>query len=304
MNTPSVLALGTKVLQADINSPEAQAAGIGLPYAGFKGIVAQALRPFPQYQSIEYRDVPIGKSRYDSIQIKLDKRFSGGLQFRTFYTWSQLYNNRADSGQRGGGGVQNPINTQAGEWSIAGDDVPHSFVFSGTYELPFGKNASGLLAKLLKGWTANGILRYDSGRPLAIFMNNDLGGLLFTTTKRPNRNGDVSGVATFQDKFDPNRDSYFNKPAWSDPGPLQFGTALSRDGSVRGFRNIIEDVSLFKVTTFAERYRLRFEAQGGNIANRVIFCDPNTNWSAGSFGRTGTQCNQPRSIQFGMKFEY
>jgi hypothetical protein len=292
------------VLQADINSPEAKAAGIGLPYPGFKGIVAQALRPFPQYQSIEYRDVPIGKSRYDSIQIKLDKRFTNGIQFRTFYTWSRLYNDRADSGQRGGGGVQNPIDTQAGEWSIAGDDVPHSFVFSGTYELPFGKNASGLTAKLLKGWTLNGILRYDSGRPLAIFMNNDLGGLLFTTTKRPNRKGDASGVATFQDKFDPNRDSYFDKSAWSDPGPLLFGNALSRDGSVRGFRNAIEDVSLFKVTTFAERYRLRFEAQGGNIANRVIFCDPNTNWSSGSFGRTGTQCNQPRSVQLGMKFEF
>jgi len=64
MNDPSVLALGTRVLQADINSPEARAAGILPPYPGFTGIVAQALRPFPQYQSIEYRDVPIGKSRY------------------------------------------------------------------------------------------------------------------------------------------------------------------------------------------------------------------------------------------------
>jgi hypothetical protein len=304
MNDPKALALGTKVLQSDINSPEAKAAGIAVPYPGFRGIVAQALRPFPQYQAIEYRDVPIGKSQYNSVQIKLDKRFSTGLQFRTFYTWSRLYNNRAESGQRGGTGVQNPINTQAAEWALSGDDVPHAFVFSGTYEIPFAKSSSGLMGKILKGWTVNGILRYESGRPQIITMNNDLSGFLFNTTKRPNRNDSTSGIASFQGGFDPNRDSYFNKAAWSDPGPLQFGNALSRDGTVRGFRNATEDVSIFKVTTFSERYKLRFEAQAGNVTNRVVFCDPNTNFSAAQFGQTGTQCNQPRSVQLGMKFEY
>jgi hypothetical protein len=293
------------VLQSDINSATARNAGITSPYPGFTGIVAQALRPFPQYQAIEWRDVPIGTSRYNSVQVKLDKRFSNGMQFRTFYVWSRLYNNRADSGQRGGTGVQNPIDTQAGEWSLAGDDVPWAFVFSGTYELPFGKNKSGALGLLTKGWTINGILRYDSGRPLAITMNNDLAGLLFNTTKRPNRNTDVDAVATFQGKFDPNRDRYFNPAAWSDPGALKFGNAPSRDGTARGFYNAVEDVSIFKVTTINERYRIRFEAQAGNVSNRTIFCDPNPNFSGGAnFGQTGTQCNQPRSVQFGLKFEY
>jgi len=187
---------------------------------------------------------------------------------------------------------------------LSGDDVPHAFVFSGTYELPFGKNKTGALGKFAKGWTINGILRYDSGRPLLISMNNDLAGLLFNTTKRPNRNTNVDGVATFQGKFDPNRDRYLDRAAWSDPGPLQFGNALSRDGTVRGFRNAVEDVSIFKVTQINERYRLRFEAQAGNVSNRTIFCDPATNFSAANFGQTGTQCNQPRSVQFGLKFEY
>ena len=159
-------------------------------------------------------------------------------------------------------------------------------------------------SRLLKGWTVNGILRYDSGRPLLISMNNDLAGLLFNTTKRPNRNSSESGVATFQGGFDPNRDRYFNRAAWSDPGALQFGNAPSRDGTVRGFRNAVEDVSIFKVTSLNERVKFRFEAQAGNVTNRVVFCDPNTNFSSGQFGQTGTQCNQPRSIQFGMKIEY
>lgn len=305
MNDPKVLSLGTAVLQSNINSPLAAAAGVTSPYPGFAGIVAQAIRPYPQYQSIEYRDVPIGKSQYHSVQMKLDKRFANGLQFRTFYVYSTLDNNRANSGQRGGGGVQNPINTQAGEWSRADDDVPHSFVYSGTYELPFGRSMRGTARKLLQGWTINGILRYDSGRPLAISMNNDLAGLLFNTTKRPNRNTGTVAKATFQSGFDPNKDRYFDRAAWTDPGPLQFGNAPSRDATARGFRNYVEDASLFKETALNERFRLRFEAQGGNITNRVVLCDPNTNWSStAQFGQVGTQCNQPRSVQFGIKLTY
>ena len=160
------------------------------------------------------------------------------------------------------------------------------------------------MGKVAQGWKLNGILRYDSGRPLLISMNNDLAGLLFNTTKRPNRNSSVDGVATFQGKFDPNRDRYFDRAGWSDPGPLQFGNALSRDGTVRGFRNAVEDVSISKVTQINERYRLRFDVEAGNVSNRVVFCDPTTNFSAGNFVQTGTQCNQPRSVQFSLKFEY
>jgi hypothetical protein len=307
MNDPKVLSLGAALLGSDINSPAAKAAGIGLPYPGFTGNVAQALRPYPQYQAIEYRDVPVGKSRYDSFQINLDKRFSNGFQFRTFFVRARLLNDRAESGQRGGGAVQNPLNAQAGEWGLSEDDVPNVFSFTSTYELPIGKNRSGLMGKLLKGWTLNGILRYDSGRPLVITMNSDLGGLLFNGVKRPNRIDGTAGVSDLSN-FDPAKTSYFNRAGWADPGPLQFGNAPARDPSVRGFMNIVEDVSIFKVTTFHERYRLRFEAQGGNVTNRVVFCDPgitgSTNWNSGSFGAISLQCNQPRSVQFGLKFEY
>ncbi len=67
----------------------------------------------------------------------------------------------------------------------------------------------------------------------------------------------------------------------------------------------MEDVSIFKETAIKERYRIRFEVQAGNVSNRTIFCDPNPNFSGGAnFGQTGTQCNQPRSVQFGLKFNY
>ena len=308
MNTPDILALGTKVLQSDINSDAAKAAGIGLPYNGFTGIVAQALRPWPQYQGISWHSWPIGKSIYHSLQIKLDKRFAQGVLFRVFYTRSKLLNNAADNGYNNSAssGLQNPIDASP-ERSTSIDDVPNTFVVSWSYELPFGKNRKNdLVKKLISGWTLNGLLRYESGRPENITMTNDMGGLLFNPSKRPNR---VIGTAAVTPEggsgsFDPNKDVYLNRAAWSDPGPLTFGTAAPRDPHVRGFPNAVEDVSIFKITPFGEHVRWRLEAQGGNITNRVVFCDPNQNWSAGSFGQVSLQCNQPRSIQLGTKIEF
>ena len=83
-------------------------------------------------------------------------------------------------------------------------------------------------------------------------MNNDLGGLLFNGQKRPNRVAGVDGVAADGD-FDPNTDRYFDRAAWTDPGPLPFGNAPKRDGTVRGFPVYSEDLNIFKVFPLPQR---------------------------------------------------
>jgi len=306
MNSPTILGLGSAVLQSDINSPAARAAGIPIPYPGFTGNVAQALRPFPQYQTINWREWPIGNSIYHSVQIKLDKRFTSGSLFRVFYTRSKLINSGAENGSDGGGGtgLQNPINSKM-ERAVSADDVPNVFVFSYTYHLPFGKNRdNGLVKSLIAGWALNGLLRYESGRPLNVTMNNDLSGILFTSVKHPNKVSGANFIPVDEGSFDPNRDRYLSKAAYTDPGALQFGNAPPQDPHVRGFRNAAEDVSIFKETMFGERFKWRLELQGGNVTNRVVFCTPNQNWSSGSFGQVSLQCNQPRSVQLGTKIEF
>jgi len=247
----------------------------------------------------------MGNSIYHSLQVKLDKRFTNGSLFRVFYTRSKLINNGAETSGSNSVPVnpQNPVNTK-GERSVSTDDVPNTFVFSYTYRLPFGKNRdSGLVKYLIAGWAINGLLRYESGRPLGVTMNNDLSGLLFNYGKRPNV---VTGASATVDEgsFDPGRGSYLNKAAWTDPGPLRFGNAPRQDAHIRGFRNAVEDVSLFKETMFGERFKWRLEIQGGNITNRVVFADPNLNWSSGQFGQVSLQANQPRSIQLGTRLEF
>jgi hypothetical protein len=148
-----------------------------------------------------------------------------------------------------------------------------------------------------------GILRYESARPLNIIMANDLGGFLYNGQKRPDRVAGAEGRID-SSNFDPNRDRLLTPSGWVDPGPLKFGNAPKNDGTVRGFANYGEDLSAFKNFIIKEQMRVRFEAQFGNIFNRTVFCDPDTNFSAGSFGQVSSQCNQPRSIQFGLRLDY
>ena len=220
--------------------------------------------------------------------------------------WSlKLYNNGAESAQGDNGAngiVQNPADPLP--WALSADDTPHVLLTGFTWQVPgAGKFTGGPGKMLLGGWNVSGVLRYESGRPLNITMANDLGGFLFNGQKRPNRAAGVDAVAAGSN-FDPLTQNYFNKTAWTDPGPLQFGNAPTRDGTVRSFPIYSEDLSLFKVVPLQNTFRMRFEAQVGNLFNRVLFCDPNTNWSAPAFGTVNTQCNQPRSVQFALRLDF
>jgi hypothetical protein len=301
MNHPDVLNLGAALLQANINSPLARAANIPIPYAGFNGNVAQALRKYPQYQNIEWRGVPVGKSQYHAVELLLERRFSQGLQARVGYTYSHLMNNGSEVGLGNdgrNGGIQNPADPLP--WILSDDDTPHVFLTGFTWQLP-GPD-QGAMKQVLGGWNVSGLLRYESGRPMTVTMTNDLGGLLFNTQKRPNRTGEA-GVADFGD-FDPFEDRYYNPAGWANPGALQFGNAPERDGDVRGFTNITEDINIFKVFPFNEQRKLRFEAQIGNIFNRTVYCNPASNWSNTNFGQVFTQCNTARSVQLGFRFDF
>ena len=93
---PKYLSLGN-LLYADASSPEAASAGIKVPYPGFAGSVAQALRPYPQFSTINDFYQPTGFGVYHSFQVRLQKRYSNGLSFLGAYTLSK--NIGAEAGQ-------------------------------------------------------------------------------------------------------------------------------------------------------------------------------------------------------------
>jgi hypothetical protein len=328
MNDPAILALGAAALQARIDSATAQAlpviqampidpaTGHHSPFPGFEALyrtasgttnVAQALRPYPQYMTVFWRGgFPGGNSIYHSLQTKLEKRFSNGLQLRIAYTWSKLINNGAENALIWAAPIQNPVNRRA-ERSLSTDDVPHTVIVAYTYALPFGRdkrfaNVGGVANQVVGGWHVAGIQRYNSGRPAVITMSNNLHGFLFNFVKRPNKLG---GGGWGGGHFDPAKDRYYSKSGWADPGPLNFGNAARTDPNLRDFPVLNEDINIFKDFPIKrEQIKLRFETQFGNIFNRTFFCPPASNWSSTAFGVAYAQCNVPRRIQFGLRLDW
>ena len=311
MNPASVLSLGAPILGGTFTNgqcdPTSDCGTVHAPYPTFTGTVAQALRTWPQYQQINWRFFPFGNSHYNALQVAFERRLSAGLQAKVSYTYSRLMNNGAETGLGSGGPpVQNPSD-MSNLNTVSSDDVPHIFSVGWVYHLPFGKgkpianHASGFLNKIIGDWQISGIQSYSSGRPLSITMPNDLGNYLFNTAKFPNKaGGGLSGHFS-----NPYSDSYLNQSGWADPGALQFGNAPRMDASVRGFKNFNEDFSIYKDTFFGEDKYVRFEADMGNAFNRVFFCPVDQSWQPNganaNFGHTGSQCNIPRRIQFGLQ---
>jgi hypothetical protein len=145
---------------------------------GSAGTVAQALRPFPQFQNINTDCCleNLGQSTYHALLAKVERRFHNGLNLLASYTYSKTLTD-ADSALpsfaqfSGGGYGQNPFNLK-GEKSLSYQDIPHTLVVSYIYELPVGKgkkflNKGGIVDKVIGGWQIGGVQRYQSGQPLS-----------------------------------------------------------------------------------------------------------------------------------------
>lgn len=304
------LSLGN-VLNADISSPAAIAAGISKPYPSFTGSVAQALRPYPQFANINNYFQPTGWSTYHSLQIRTQKRYSNGASFLLAYTFSKNFVwGGGYSGLGDDAANSRPLDTKnyALEKRLSSFDQPQIFIFSGGYELPFGKgktflnSSNGFVNALAGGWMLNGIFRYSSGTPIGVSGGPNLP--IFNGGNRPNR---VSGVNPLTDasgsSFDPSRDLYLNIAAFSQPAPFTFGNAAANYGDIRTFPLINEDLSVLKDFRIVEGHRIQFRAEAFNVFNRVVFGSPGSNINApANFGRIGSQANSPRSIQLGLKY--
>jgi hypothetical protein len=321
----SRLALGS-LLQQRIDSPAAAAAGITKPFASFPNTqtVAQALRPYPQYFDVSEYNAGIGRSWYDSLQTKVERRF-GDWQMMGSYTFSktlgighfrQVFNQAFGTA---GYNVAAQDNYNYNEMKAYQPfDLPHVFNLLLAYDLPMGKgkkfmNSSNFLSNLLfGGWNVSGIARYQAG-PLLLVQApaNTLGtGVLFTYFKKANVGTGPIQTGIDRGTLDPNNPStrWLNAAAFTTPGQYQLGNAAQYYGDMRNPPVLDERLAIQKRMRFpvnADRsIDLIYRVDAFNMFNRTAFGGIVGVVGNANFGRpTGPQVGA-RLITMGLRLDF
>ena len=226
----------------------------------------------------------IGSSYFHMLQVRLEKRFSGGLQFLANYQASKLIEKASwlnDS-------------DPALEKRIAAEDRPQRFVLSASYELPFGKGkpftaaAGRVMNRVVGGWVLNGIFVTQPGPPLnwgnVIYLGGDLNlnpraidGAFDTTRFITNSQQQLDwNVRTFSTRF----------------------ANLRQDG----VNNV--DLSVLKNTPITEKIKLQYRCEFFNAFNHPSFDPPNLSPANSNFGRITNQPNLARIIQMALRLSW
>jgi hypothetical protein len=296
------------LLNSQITSAAAVNAGIRPPYPNFTNAsvqtlrtVAQALRPYPQYQRVNVQTGggdKTGTSHYHAGIIKVNQRTRNVL-LQGSYMYSRLMTD-ADSFS-GSGGSMDQARPEL-EWSTGRFDQPHIVKVSAVVQLPFGDGQpwlqSGWASRVLGGWRVAAILQYASGLPIGVTTNAPLN--IFNLTNRPNVTGEDWRAPLAGDEFDPAVDRFLNRAAFVQPvGEL--GNAPRINGDVRRFWNQTENLSVSKSFPVSSKLSADIRIEAFNLFNRVTWGAPNTDFSSTNFGLITTQENKPRQLQLGLK---
>jgi hypothetical protein len=313
---PKYLALGS-LLDADINSPGASAAGIHAPFPGFAGTVAQALRPYPQFQDILTANIfgadKTGNSSYHAFQLKMQGHVGKSLNLTLAYTFSKNLTDNANNRDldiyaANYYASQNGYDPKA-EKTYASMDIPHNLMLGYVFDLPIGPgktlNIGGWPGKIVSGWSLSGVLTYQSGLPIPSPHPASFHVPLFAGSIRPDRvpGQPLLSQAMRDGTFNVLQDSYFNEAAWSSPVPFAFGNAPGMSGA-RVPAMLNEDVSLRKRIPITEKVRSEFRADVFNLLNRTVFGFPNLDLGSAGFGIISTQRNLPRTMQVSLKVAF
>lgn len=320
--TQYLASLGPALLNSNINSAAAVAAGIPKPYATFNGSVAQALRPWPQFSGIDTWSGGgdhSGHSTYHAGIIKVEKRYSNGVSLQTSYVFSKLFTDSDTYWVTDNPRAADHYNRKL-EKSIGFYDISHNFKLGLVYDIPFGKGrkyfTSGPGNWVLGGWRFASIHYYASGRPLGITSGIDLpispnvgARQAATITTYDNWRGATKGGS-----FDPNPAASAGGDRFTQPVsffPAQpnnaVGNSTRANSKFREFPNFNENISLGKTFVLHEKMRLDFRWEAFNLLNRVRFGTGPLSLANPNFGRLTSNSdllNTPRTMQFGLKFYY
>lgn len=116
-----------------------------------------------------------GWAKYNGLQANITTRAFHGATGTLSYTFSKTMDNTTDAFRSTGSSgasisfPQNPLNADVGERGVSGNDFPQDVGLGFTYIVPRVTQTSGLLGRLLNGYSLSPLYRFNSGQPYTDF---------------------------------------------------------------------------------------------------------------------------------------
>jgi hypothetical protein len=244
-----------------------------------------------------------GVSDYNAVQIKVQRRMSGGIAFTSSLTFSKAEGNFLDHLSAGGGATGNfPMDAHdiSKDYGLLPYDIPRQWTTSFIYEVPVGNGRrytpDGIAGALASNWAVNGILMLTDGRPFTVSAT-DRSNTGQSHQNRANCIGDAVPSG-----FDQTIDHWFDTKAFAEPANFNFGSCGYNTVRGPGFKRM--NLSVFRTLPFGDK-RVELRIETFNLFNWVNYDFPGMNVSApASFGKISASVDAPREMQFAVKFYF
>ncbi|MCE5310187.1 MAG: carboxypeptidase regulatory-like domain-containing protein [Acidobacteriales bacterium] len=257
------------------------------------------LYAYPQYSNVSVSNLPVGKNRYDAMQMSIKRRFGNGLSFQFNYMITKSLEQLTflNSQDLNLSDLLSPVL----EKRLTLFDVPQKLSVLGTYDLPLGRGkrwfsqSHPVVNGLLGNWSIGWNFTFQSGFPIDF----------------PNAAPIAQGTAqlpaserTLSRWFNT---SLFPKVAGPPAYTLRNFPTRSPDVRFQDVRNfdfsILKDIPIFK-----ERVKTQVRADITNAMNHPFFTELVTsppNVTSGTFGQISpSQNNEPRYIYLEFKLTF
>jgi hypothetical protein len=266
----------------------------------------QLLRPYPRFTTVALYRNNVGHSTYHSFQSRLERRFSKGLTLTAAYTLSKLIDDAGAvfdaailTGPAAVFQTADSFNRRLEKDESTGS-IPHVFASSFVWEIPVGagrrRSLEGWQNALAGGWQLAGMLRLQSGSPLAVTQQTNLNAFAGFGIQRPNR---IADPELSSDQRSTAR--WFNTAAFTQAPQFTLGNASRNPVVGPSYRAL--DVMLGKTFPIKEQVQAEFRAEAFNVTNTPSLMAPNTSFGNAAFG-TITRAFDPRVFEFVMKVHF
>ena len=280
-------------------------------------------RPYPQFTGITELERNDGRLWYNSAQLMVNKRLSGGLSLNGTYTFAKMIEENGGGNQVGGAGAQAVLGEvdRVVQRSLYGSDRRSRVTISGLYQLPFGNgrkflgDANGFVNALVGGWEMAGMWLFNSGRPWELptnvfyvkdaeLKNVDYNAPVIRGVQNCVAQMNDAGVVTmlgFSTAAGCTEPNFIVRPSYSPR------TTAFRDDHIKRPPFYQFDINFAKMTRIAGRVRLQIRMEVFNLLNQSVYDERNyennpTNALFGTIDRTVVrQSNFPRYGQLGIK---